>query len=136
MTKLRDPESEKRYVVSAEHWAEATEGGDRLSATGGVYFVECAGFIKIGLAWVVQQRLVALQVSCPLAIVPLGYIHVETSTDALELDAELHKRFSKDRCRGEWFADTEELRAVIKSRALPWPLPSPRGRRSLKAAQS
>jgi hypothetical protein len=135
MKTLRDPE-EQRYYISADYLAELSEGGDRLPEDGGVYFVECAGFVKIGVGWSVQGRLVSLQVASPLVIVPLGYIHVETGAEALTVETELHQRFSTDRHRGEWFLDTPALRLVIKERAAAWPAPRRRGKRSRKDLRS
>ena len=81
-----------------------------------VYFIECAGRIKIGVAENPKSRLIKLQTGSPhkmklLAVCRGGY----------EKEKALHKRFSHLRENGEWFKETQELLYFIKH--LPYPKP-------------
>lgn len=93
----------------------------------GVYFVECAGFIKIGKSWHVLHRLASLRPGCPLPMEPLGFIPEPDEDRCSVTEAELHDRFVSSRARGEWFRDTLELRRFICIHAQPWPALEKRG---------
>jgi DNA-binding transcriptional regulator YiaG len=71
-----------------------------------VYFIQAGddGLIKIGYAEDVVQRFGKMKVDSPL---PLTILTVEDGS--VEREAELHKRFSKSRERGEWFRPTDDL---------------------------
>lgn len=76
-----------------------------------LYFIEAvdSGFIKIGRSLNPELRLKQLEAGSPNQLVILGKV-----SGGSELEAELHKRFSAHRERGEWFRATRELRDFIK----------------------
>ncbi len=81
-----------------------------------VYFATCreANAVKIGSSTEPEVRLGEIQWGCPLlltleAILPGG----------IEEEFALHRRFSDDRIRGEWFTITDHIELVIKSGAIP-----------------
>lgn len=78
-----------------------------------VYFIECQGFIKIGLANNLGTRLSNLQIGCPFDQTLIASFRVH---DTAEIEAELHNLFDKYRARGEWFRlppDTVKLIALL-----------------------
>jgi hypothetical protein len=100
-------------------------GGRRRSPPDqGVYFIECAGFVKIGVGWSVRLRLMGLQTGSPLTLRPLGFILERDQDAAIAFERRLHERFAADRHRGEWFVLTDELRRFIAEIAQPWPWPA------------
>lgn len=71
-----------------------------------IYFIQSrdAGPIKIGYTTDIKRRLSALQLAHP------EKIKVLACTDGTrETEAELHKKFSSARIRGEWFKCTDDL---------------------------
>jgi hypothetical protein len=86
----------------------------------GVYFIESGGFIKIGLASDVYQRVHAIRQSIPFDITPLAFIWADCSKAAWEVEQLWHAAFAEIRVRGEWFTDTPELRQAIVDYAKPW----------------
>jgi hypothetical protein len=98
----------------------------------GIYFVECAGFVKIGRAMTVMGRLTALRTSCPLPMEPLGFIYVPDCDRADVLESLLHGKFSSSWHRGEWFRDSPEIRAFIREVAYPWPETRQKGRQNAR----
>lgn len=85
----------------------------------GVYFIQCGSFIKIGVSVNVVSRLKSLAFMNPYALVGLGFIRA--ADDAWQVETGLHQRFAECRHRGEWFHDSEALRAYIRENARPWP---------------
>lgn len=75
---------------------------------GEIYFLGCAGFIKIGFTITMTQRLINIQTSNPNEVV---LIHKMSGT--LGREGEIHNAFGEFRARGEWFRDVPELRAYI-----------------------
>lgn len=89
-----------------------------LTETGSwVYFIRAidGGPIKIGTAQNVKGRLEDLQVAHWQNLVVLG-----VSPEHGDLEFQLHSAFRQDRIRGEWFRDTEELRAVMHKLCDKW----------------
>lgn len=82
-----------------------------------VYFIQgkTGGPIKIGWAGCVEFRLRALQVSHWDDLVVLGV----DITDDQDVERLYHRMFAHTRVRGEWYADTPELRALIKRESSP-----------------
>ena len=68
-----------------------------------VYFVGCAGFVKIGVTNNVPGRLSALRTASPFPVGLLGLVE-GTAKD----EADLHGYFKAKRVRGEWFALNED----------------------------
>ena len=73
-----------------------------------VYFISGAGLIKIGSSEYPEFRLEELQRHSPVHLCLLA-----KCKGGSKLEAELHKRFVSDRCRGEWFAPSKELQEII-----------------------
>jgi hypothetical protein len=75
-----------------------------------VYFIECAGRIKIGYAKDVRERLKGLST---------GAAHELTLVCALDgsvhFERAIHARLKHLRQRGEWFEDCTEVRELIES---------------------
>ena len=78
------------------------------SPEGYIYFAESAGFIKIGHAVDVAQRLQLLRTGNPHKITRLAAVR-----GSLRGERRIHARFARDRHRGEWFRDSAALRAFI-----------------------
>ena len=72
-----------------------------------VYFIECDGYIKVGLAKDVVSRISLLQVGCPHTMRLLGFI-----PGTRETERDLHKRLAEFHHRGEWFTGEGAFRAV------------------------
>lgn len=90
--------------------------------TTGVYFLSSAGFIKIGLARCVMQRLHGLRLASGAPIEPLGFIHVPQSYwHARQMEAAVHAQFAGQRHHGEWFTSSLELAQFISAHAGSWP---------------
>ena len=82
----------------------------------GVYFVRLPGFnlVKIGMADIVSDRLRGLNGGFP---VQLELLLVEgTRSSPSKLERQMHRRFAKDRRRGEWFTLSDRLRSFIRER--------------------
>jgi hypothetical protein len=69
--------------------------------TGGiVYLLESAGFYKIGLTVNLKKRLRQLRTGVPHVV---KVIHTIESDNPAALEKHWHRRFTKQRVRGEWF---------------------------------
>lgn len=90
---------------------------------GGVYFIRCEQFVKIGMGWSILARFANLQNASPFRLEGLAFIPCASESDALRLEQALHQRFAESRVRGEWFSDTAALRSHLASSAVPWPPP-------------
>lgn len=86
----------------------------------GVYFLAHGSFIKIGWSRDVRRRLRDFQL--PTAPVGLGWIPQGTALKAEAAERHIHQEFAASRSHGEWFHDSNRLRACIRERAQPWPL--------------
>lgn len=77
-----------------------------------VYFIQqCKrGPIKIGIAADPKRRLEGLQTGNPQPLRLLGFFAGGRAAERL-----LHDRFRTDHIRGEWFAPSEELLALVAS---------------------
>ena len=74
-----------------------------------VYFIECAGLIKIGVSVNPETRLASIQTANGhtarlLATVPGG----------TRLERQLHEKFKASRVGGEWFKPTNEIREYLR----------------------
>jgi hypothetical protein len=73
-----------------------------------VYFIECAGRIKVGYSTNVGRRVRDLATAAPSAVALLGDI-----AGGLQAEAAIHRRLDAHRLNGEWFLDCPEVREVI-----------------------
>ena len=94
----------------------------RALPTQGIYFLEVAGFIKIGVGSCVIDRVGTIETSIPLVLNRLGFIHVADYRHLMRDERELHRRFAVHRHKREWFRDVPEIRAYIQDHAQPWPV--------------
>jgi hypothetical protein len=114
-----DPEEN----ISVSDTPQLTAAQPMAGPTTGVYFLSSSGFIKIGLARCVVQRLRGLRLASGAPIKPLGFIPVPRSYwHARQREAELHARFAVQRHHGEWFTESLELAQFIAEHAEPWPM--------------
>ena len=72
-----------------------------------VYFIECDGFIKVGLAKDIASRLSMMQVGCPHTMALVGFI-----PGGRETERGLHKQLAEFHHRGEWFTGEGVFLAV------------------------
>lgn len=81
-----------------------------------VYFATCreANAVKIGSSIDPYARLPEIQHGCPLLIT----IEAVMPGDASE-EFRLHRWFTEERIRGEWFTITEEIERLIEKHAVP-----------------
>lgn len=73
-----------------------------------VYFIECAGRIKIGFSKSLEDRLRDLSTGAPAKLNLLGTVEGDRA-----LEAKLHRSLRIHRVSGEWFTDCEPVRAAI-----------------------
>ena len=86
--------------------------GELSHATGtGLYFIECLGFVKIGITGDAPARLRLLVGSTPHEIKPIGFIQI--FGDSRPEERRLHQMFMHLHHRDEWFRDAPELREWI-----------------------
>jgi hypothetical protein len=74
-----------------------------------VYFLRCGNFVKIGYSYDPRKRIEKIQIWSPHDCELMG---IAAGGPALEKT--LHKEFSADRHRGEWFRLTDRLLAEIQ----------------------
>lgn len=69
-----------------------------------IYFIECAGRIKIGFSLKPDARFRKINVEAPFACELLGVVDGDR-----KLESGLHAQWAHLRCHGEWFAASKEL---------------------------
>lgn len=69
-----------------------------------VYAIECAGFVKIGIAADTRTRLAALKLNCPLDMALLGRRKFASRQSAIDAERATHAALAGQRHKGEWFA--------------------------------
>lgn len=79
-----------------------------------VYFIYCAGRIKIGRAADVERRISHISTGSPFR--PTIILTVSGSLSA---EKELHARFAEDRVHREWFRLSDHLRRYLIKRLCP-----------------
>lgn len=77
-------------------------------SVGKVYFIECAGRIKIGYSRDVTHRIRELSTAAAHDLILL-----HTIPGNVEFERAIHRRLKTHRVRGEWFHDSPDLRAEI-----------------------
>lgn len=83
-----------------------------------IYFAECLGRIKIGMARNVKLRLSALRSG---AGAPVNLIASVVGTSSVE--RALHRKLTAYRIDGEWYRDCPEVRAAIQNSLNNFPSP-------------
>lgn len=80
-----------------------------------IYIIECEGMFKVGLTASVDDRLRALQKSCPFPMKVRHYRRVERLA-ARRVEAAIHEMLKAHHLHGEWFsADYAIVLAAFKS---------------------
>ena len=70
-----------------------------------LYLIECHGYVKIGVAYNVERRLVDLSIGNPFE---LKILAAYAFNNAQVVEQALHQRFEPSLVRGEWFSFTEQ----------------------------
>ena len=70
-----------------------------------IYFIKCGDFVKIGYSSNVTKRMNVLQTASPRKLYLLSSFY-GTRKD----EKQIHRKFKKERQRGEWFNLTNEIR--------------------------
>lgn len=82
---------------------------------GFVYFIECAGYVKVGHSLAPRRRLHAYRTDNPFDCKFIGIL-----SGGLELEATLHKSFRRLRHKGEWYRLTKKARQRIADMCVGW----------------
>lgn len=93
--------------------ASPSDPGRWTTTAGGVYFVRCRGFVKIGVAANLDVRLAAFALYNPDDVELLLFRRTASQAAAFKLEAALHFKFKEHRHRGEWYRDCPEIGAFI-----------------------
>lgn len=75
-----------------------------------VYFIECAGRIKIGCSKNIQGRVAHISTSAPAEVTLIASI-----PGNYRLEKAIHRHLAAHRERGEWFTDCQAVREVIQA---------------------
>jgi hypothetical protein len=70
---------------------------------GYIYFVQCLGYVKIGITTNVKARFSSLRSSNPNELKILLVLNFNIIREAKSKEREFHTQFSSKRHRGEWF---------------------------------
>lgn len=105
---------ETQDVELPKDYQEELERLSRLPHAAYVYFIYCAGRIKIGRAEDAPRRLSQIATSSPFKPVILL-----TVSGPKNYEKELHARFAEDRVHREWFALSDFLRRYLVRRLTP-----------------
>ncbi len=87
---------------------------DHQKRTHVVYFIFCAGFVKIGTTSNLKRRLAELQIGAPWQTRIVGLIPGGRATELF-----LHFFFRDDSAGGEWFIMSDQLRKIVSEMAVP-----------------
>jgi hypothetical protein len=94
----------------------------RTSQQSYIYFIECAGFVKIGTSTRPQKRFVGIRVSNPFDCKLMGVLRGNADGEQ-----KIHKFIESHHHRGEWYRLTDDLRGLIAYLLGPDDMPSPPG---------
>lgn len=81
-----------------------------------VYFIQSGkkGAIKIGHTRNIEKRIAELQIGNPYELFLLCTIEVDGLAKTRKLERYLHRRFSQQHIRGEWFQKNIKLKEVLE----------------------
>lgn len=79
-----------------------------------VYFIYCAGFVKIGITTNLEKRMATLQIGAPWQARVVGMMVGGRTTESF-----LHFVFSEHSVGGEWFRLSDEIRQALAIIAVP-----------------
>lgn len=88
--------------------------------TGQIYFIECAGRLKVGFSNNVALRMIALQNAAPRKLNLLGSIAGDKA-----FERRIHEQLKEHREHGEWFKLNPDVRAFIRRLVLTGPAAAP-----------
>jgi len=74
-----------------------------------VYVIECAGFVKIGVAKRPLERLAAINTGTPVIATLYGSREFSGRLIAHNVESRLHRHFQRARANGEWFSVPPEV---------------------------
>lgn len=111
-----------RRLQKVRQVAAAPAPPPRPKSDSHIYFIECAGFVKIGISTRPQKRLVGIRVSNPFDCQMIGLM----KGDAFG-EQQIHDFIRSHHHRGEWYRLTDELRGLIDYLLGPDDAPSPAG---------
>ncbi|HXH91338.1 MAG TPA: GIY-YIG nuclease family protein [Thermoanaerobaculia bacterium] len=100
--------------IGARNAASAFDQVRDRPPVGGVYFLRCEQFVKIGHAADIRERLIDLATITPFDVEIVAYIAQPPGPHARALEKSLHARFSALRHRAEWFRLEEPLIGFIQ----------------------
>lgn len=95
-------------VAPVDHPDGAIPSPMEWPMTSGVYFVEAAGYVKIGKASCVRSRLTVMQPNLPFLLSLLA-----VAPGSWKQEREYHAKFRTSRVRGEWYALSDDIKAEI-----------------------
>lgn len=75
-----------------------------------IYVLRSDNLIKIGFSDNLRQRVQSIISSVPVPVEFVGHM-----PGGIDLEAHLHERFAAHRFSGEWFVETDEMRAVFEA---------------------
>lgn len=84
-----------------------------------IYFVRCAGFVKIGLTTNIHRRLASARTFTPFPLTLAHLVRCEPAADLEVVESAYHARFHAHHHRGEWFRDEGELAAFLATKGCP-----------------
>lgn len=97
-TKIRDAVGPNGTESPAESPADVRD------TSTSVYVIECAGFVKIGVAKNPLERLAAINTGTPVVATLFGRREFAGRLIAYNVESQLHRTFRHARANGEWFA--------------------------------
>lgn len=74
-----------------------------MKSTTFLYVLKAGDYFKVGITQNLSKRIKQIQTGCPLKISRVYYYTLDTKSEALELEKEIHTFLSKVSTVGEWF---------------------------------
>ena len=74
-----------------------------------VYIIECAGYVKIGVAYDPESRLEEINVGAPVRATLYRSREFSERLVACNIESRLHRFFAQHRSNGEWFQITPQV---------------------------
>jgi hypothetical protein len=102
-----------------------------------VYIMECAGYVKVGLAADPVSRLKDINIGAPIKASLYRFRTFDSRLVAHEIESRMHRQFAQKRSNGEWFDITPREAWEALKRQRPLRLVDPKARHdSMKRWQS
>jgi hypothetical protein len=100
----------RKYMTYIERSIDMMVAQEKAKTEGFIYFIECAGYVKVGFSIEPTRRAMAVQVSNPFDCRLMG-----TARGGTDDEKKYHERLSDFHHRGEWYILTDEVRAAIEA---------------------